>query len=96
MAKIWPWRKGSCPTPPNPIAEKPLKWCIEKLGIEKSQWHSEPIIETSKRPDLDAVRPFEKVVVETEDASLPGWKAGYYPSALSLKTVQKMIKQDSN
>ena len=84
MAKIWFVKEGKQPTIGDAMAQKPLKWCIEKLGLQKSHW-KEPLSGTieipSNRPDLDAIRPPVAVVIEVNDSDTrrsPEWGTGYY------------------
>lgn len=97
MAKIWFVREGRQPTLGDPI-EKSLKWCIEKLGLQKSDWKSsKPPENESTKPHLDSYRPFTAVDVEVSDddvVSMLGWKTGFYRLSLPLQEVRRRIDED--
>jgi hypothetical protein len=69
----------------DPVAEKPLAWCIEKLGLQRADWWAD--LETKFTIDKwfelsPYSRPRWVIIQLDENESSGNWKTGYYFSPL--------------
>jgi hypothetical protein len=69
----------------NPVAEKPLAWCIEELGLQTADWWAD--LETKftidKWLELSGYSRPRWVVIQVDVTEAGGnWKTGYYFSPL--------------
>jgi hypothetical protein len=94
MAKICFMREGLTGRV-DPIAEKPLRWCIEKLGLQRRDWWSD--LETKFTIDKWLERsPYSRlrwVVIRLEETEAnEEWKSGYYFSPMiRVEDVKKLL-----
>jgi len=93
MAKIWLLQEG-VPLQGNPLAEKPLSWCVDELGLRRGYRLATPretlIIGRPLTSDLSPFGNRRYVVIELEDpetAAYAGdyWKTGYYLVLISVE-----------
>jgi hypothetical protein len=95
MAKICFMKEGLT-GPADPVAEKPLTWCIEKLGLQTADWWAD--LETKFTIDkwLE-LSPYSRprwVVIQLDETEAAGgdWKTGYYFSPMmKVDQVKKLI-----
>jgi hypothetical protein len=84
MAKICFMREGLTGRA-NPVAEKPLAWCIEELGLQTADWWAD--LETKftidKWIELSPYSQLRWVLIRLDETEASGnWKIGYYFSPL--------------
>lgn len=93
MAKIWLLQEG-VPLQGNPLAEKPLPWCVTELGLRRGYRLATPretvIIGRTCAADLSPFGNRRYVVIELEDpetAAYAGdfWRNGYYLVLISVE-----------
>jgi hypothetical protein len=95
MAKICFMREGLTGRV-DPAAEKPLSWCIEKLGLQTRDWWGD--LETKftidKWLELAGYSRPRWVVIQLDETEASGnWKSGYYFSPLmKIEQVKKLIE----
>jgi hypothetical protein len=94
MAKICFMREGLTGRA-NPVAEKPLAWCIEELGLQTADWWSD--LETQftidKWIELSPYSRLRWVVIQPDETEASdNWKSGYYFSPLiKVEDVKKLV-----
>jgi len=97
MAKICFMKEGLTGRA-DPVAEKPLVWCIEKLGLQRADWWAD--LETKFRIDkwleLSPYSSLRWVIIQLDEAEASGnWKTGYYFSPLiKIADVKKLLALD--
>ena len=97
MAKICFIREGLTGRA-DPVAEKPLVWCIEKLGLQRADWWAD--LETKFRIDkwleLSPYSSLRWVIIQLDEAEAGGnWKTGYYFSPLiKVSDVKRLLSLD--
>ena len=84
MAKICFMREGLTGRV-APVAEKPLAWCIETLGLQRRDWWAD--LETQftidKWLELSLFSRPRWVLIQVEETEASGeWKSGYYFSPM--------------
>jgi hypothetical protein len=84
MAKICFMREGLTGRV-DPVAEKPLAWCIEELGLRTADWWAD--LETKfiidKWIELSPYSQLRWVLIRLDETEASGnWKIGYYFSPL--------------
>jgi hypothetical protein len=97
MAKIWQAEEGQ-PVTGAPVAEMPLDWCVEELGLRRLSRlasPSETVVIGGERHGLFG-GPRRFVVVRLEDDetrahSTEGWQSGYYLVLISVDGLQKKL-----
>jgi hypothetical protein len=96
MAKVWFAKSGNDPTRGEANFVLTLARCIERLGLDRSHY-LQGLDETPRfdRPSsADAFTAPRHVVVELEtiEASVAGWKSGFYSLAdLSISQAEKLL-----
>jgi hypothetical protein len=79
----------------NPVAEKPLAWCIEKVGLQTKDWwgHLETQFTIDKWLELSGYSRPRWVLLRLEEIEASGeWKSGYYFSPMmKVDQVKKLI-----
>jgi hypothetical protein len=94
MAKICFMREGLTGRA-DPVAEKPLAWCIEKLGLQTRDWWAD--LETKftidKWIELSPYSQLRWVVIQLDETEASdNWKSGYYFSPLiKVGDVKKLV-----
>jgi hypothetical protein len=94
MAKICFMREGLTGRA-DPVAEKPLAWCIEELGLQPADWWAD--LETKftidKWLELSPYSRLRWVLIQLDEAEASdNWKSGYYFSPLmKVEQVKKLI-----
>jgi hypothetical protein len=84
----------------DPVAEKPLIWCIEKLGLQRADWWAD--LETKFRIDkwleLSPYSRLRWVIIQLDETEASdNWKTGYYFSPLiKVADVKKLISLDDS
>jgi hypothetical protein len=79
----------------DPVAEKPLTWCIEKLGLQTEDWWAD--LETKftidKWIELSPYSKLRWVIIQLDETEASGnWKSGYYFSPLmKVEQVKKLL-----
>jgi hypothetical protein len=84
MAKICFMREGLTGRI-APVAEKPLAWCIEKLGLQRRDWWGD--LETQftidKWLELSPYSRLRWVMIQVDEIEASdSWKSGYYFSPI--------------
>jgi hypothetical protein len=96
MAKIYFMREGLTGRV-HPEAEKPLSWCIEKLGLQMRDWWAdlETKFTVDKWLELSPYSRVRWVLIQLDETEANGnWKLGYYFSPLiKVEDVKKLIEQ---
>jgi hypothetical protein len=97
MAKIWQTEEGQ-PLGGAPVAEKPLDWCIEKLGLRRVSRLANPsetvVIGANRRRLFGGPRRFVVVGIdeeETKSHSKEGWRSGYYLVLISVDGLKNKL-----
>jgi hypothetical protein len=94
MAKICFMREGLTGRA-DPVAEKPLTWCIEKLGLRRADWWAElgTTFSIDKWLELSPYSRLRWVLIQLDETEASGnWKSGYYFSPLmKVEQVKKLI-----
>jgi hypothetical protein len=94
MAKICFMREGLTGRV-HPVAEKPLIWCIETLGLQRKDWWAnlETQFTIDKWLELSPFsRPRWVVIQLDETEASDNWKSGYYFSPLiKVGDVKKLV-----
>jgi hypothetical protein len=81
--------------PSNPVAEKPLAWCIEELGLQTADWWAD--LETKftidKWIELSPYSQLRWVLIRLDETEASrNWKIGYYFSPLiKVEDVIKLL-----
>jgi hypothetical protein len=94
MAKICFMREGLTGRA-DPVAEKPLGRCIEKLGLQTRDWWAD--LETKftidKWIELSPYSQLRWVVIQLDETEASdNWKSGYYFSPLiKVGDVKKLV-----
>jgi len=93
MAKIWLLQEG-VPLQGRPLAEKPLPWCVEHLGLRRGYRLATPretvVIGRTAGADLGPFGQRRYVVIELEDPEIAAyardyWNSGYYLVLISVE-----------
>jgi hypothetical protein len=94
MAKICFMREGLTGRV-DPVAEKPLGWCVEKLGLRTRDWwaDSETTFTVDRWLELSPYSRLRWVLIQLDETESRGnWKTGYYFSPLmKVEDVQKLL-----
>src|SRR5262249_17041783 len=84
MAKIWQAEEG-IPLGGAPVAEKPLDWCVEELGLRRLSRLAAPsetlVIGADRHGQFGDQRRFVVVGLDDEEThahSNEGWRSGYH------------------
>jgi hypothetical protein len=103
MAKIWLLQEG-VPLQGNPLAEKPLPWCVDELGLRRgyrlATLREALIIGRTCASDLSPFGHRRYVVIELEDPETTAyardcWKNGYYLVLISVEgLINKLSRAD--
>jgi hypothetical protein len=94
MAKICFMREGLTGRV-DPVAEKPVSWCIEKLDLQMRDWWAD--LETQftidKWLELSPYSRMRWVLIQLDETEASdNWKSGYYFSPLmKIEQVKKLI-----
>jgi hypothetical protein len=94
MAKICFMREGLTGRA-DPVAEKPLVWCIEKLGLQAADWWAD--LETKFTIDKwIELSPYSRprwVIIQVDEIEASGnWKSGYYFSPImKVEQIKKLL-----
>jgi hypothetical protein len=94
MAKICFMKEGLTGRA-DPVSEKPITWCIEKLGLQTEDWWAD--LETKftidKWLELSPYSRLRWVVIQLDETEASGdWKTGYYFSPMmKVDQVKKLI-----
>lgn len=97
MAKIWFGYEGDKALRGGPIAVRPLRWCVEELGLSKQDWKCILSVPSAPPTDnLDLQEPCEPIAVIIEvDAfdlvGFKGWQTGYYIPPLPPEGAKKRL-----
>jgi hypothetical protein len=97
MAKICFMKEGLTGRA-DPVAERPLVWCIEKLGLQRADWWAD--LETKFTIDKwIELSPYSRprwVIIQVDEIEASGnWKSGYYFSPLiKIADVKKLLSLD--
>jgi hypothetical protein len=97
MAKICFMREGLTGRA-DPAAEKPLSWCIEKLGLQTRDWWGD--LETKftidKWLELSPYSRLRWVLVQLDESEASDtWLTGYYFSPLiKVEDVKRLLSID--
>ncbi len=90
MAKIWQAEEGK-PLGGAPVAEKPLDWCVEELGIRRLSRLAPPsetlVIGAERHGQFGGQRRYVIVGLDDEEThahSGEGWRSGYYLALISV------------
>jgi hypothetical protein len=99
MAKIWLLREG-VPPGGNPLAEKPLPWCVDQLGLKTYYWlasqRQPPVIGRASNLKTYPDPRYVIVMLENQDAtahSCESWRRGYYLALISAEAVRKKLAE---
>jgi hypothetical protein len=101
MAKIWLLQEG-VPLQGNPLAEKPLPWCVDELGLRRGYRLPTPrealIIGRSFSPDLSPFGNRRYVIIELEDPETTAytgdcWRNGYYLVLISVEGLVEKLNR---
>ena len=93
MAKIFFMREGLTGRA-DPVAEKPLAWCIEKLGLQRADWWDDlEMFKIGKWLELSPYSSLRWVIIQLDETEASGnWKTGYYFSPLmKIADVKKLL-----
>jgi hypothetical protein len=97
MAKIWQAEEGQ-PLGGPPVAEKPLDWCVEQLGLRRAGRLANPaervVIGASRQGLFGGPRRFVVVGLDDEETrahSNEGWRSGYYLVLISVDGLQHKL-----
>ena len=90
MATVWFAKEGEIQVG-FPIAEKPVAWCVENLGLRPESWIAslkQYNLTIGQKTKLGEFKEPRFVVVELEEEDLHGadkaWKLGFYLLAMSV------------
>ena len=84
----------------DPVAEKPLFWCIEKLGLQSADWWAD--LETKFTVDrwleLSGYSRMRWVIIQLDETEASSnWKTGYYFSPLiKVAEAKKLLSLDDS
>jgi hypothetical protein len=99
MAKICFMREGLTGRV-DPVAEKPLGWCIEKLGLQSTDWWAdlETKFTVDKWLELSPFSRFRWVIIQLDETEASGtWTTGYYFSPLiKIEDVKRLLLIDDS
>jgi hypothetical protein len=97
MAKICFMKEGLTGRA-DPVAEKPLAWYIEKLGLQRADWWAdlETKFKIDKWLELSPYSSLRWVIIQLDEAEASGnWKTGYYFSPLiKVADVKRLLSLD--
>jgi hypothetical protein len=101
MAKIWQAEEGQ-PIGGTPVAEKPLSWCVEELGLRRLSRLANPsetvVIGADRHGLFGGQRRFVVVRLDDEETtahSNEGWKSGYYLVLISVAGLKNKLSGKS-
>src|ERR1044072_4937870 len=102
MAKIWQAEEGQ-PVTGAPVAEMPLDWCVEKLGLRRLSRLASPsetvVIGGGRQGLFGGPRRFVVVGLEDEETrahSAEGWQSGYYLVLISVDGLKDKLSGGSS
>ncbi|HEY3303451.1 MAG TPA: hypothetical protein VGL70_07950 [Candidatus Binatia bacterium] len=104
MAKIWLLQEG-VPLQGNALAEKPLSWCVNELGLRRGYRLATPretvIIGRTSASDLSPFGNRRYVVIELEDSETTAyagdsWRNGYYLLLISMEGLVDKLSRASD
>jgi hypothetical protein len=79
----------------DPAAEKPLIWCIEKLGLETRDWWAnlDTQFTVDRWLELSGYSRVRWVLIQLDETEASdNWKSGYYFSPLiKVEDVKKLL-----
>jgi hypothetical protein len=97
MAKIWQAEEGQ-PVTGAPVAEMPLNWCVEELGLRRLSRLANPsetvVIGGDRHGRYGSPRRFVVVGLEDDETtahSTEGWQSGYYLVLISVDGLRKKL-----
>ncbi|HEY2990473.1 MAG TPA: hypothetical protein VGL11_22345 [Candidatus Binatia bacterium] len=99
MAKIWLIQEG-IPLKGPPMAERPLHWCVDELGLRRGYRLATPretlIIGRTSASDRSPFSNRQYVVVELEEEettahSSEGWRSAYYLVLISAEGLMNKL-----
>lgn len=97
MAKIWQAEEGQ-PVAGSPVAEMPLDWCVEELGLRRLSRLASPsetvVIGANRHGLFGGPRRFVVVGLdedETKAHSNEGWQSGYYLVLISVDGLKNKL-----
>lgn len=97
MATIWLAEEGT-PLHGDPVAEKPLDWCVEELGLRRLARLSRPtgslII---GQPREGGRRSYVIVGLDDREAEVHAredWKSGYYLALISVEGLKNKLTKE--
>lgn len=97
MAKIWQAEEGK-PLAGAPVAEKPLDWCVEELGLRRLSRLAPPsetlVIGGDRHGQFGDQRRFVVVGLDDEEThahSNEGWRSGYYLVLISVDGLKNKL-----
>ena len=97
MAKICFMKEGLTGRA-DPVAQKPLVWCIEKLGLQWADWWADlgTKFTIDKWLELSPYSSLRWVIIQLDEPEASGnWKTGYYFSPLiKIADVKKLLALD--
>ncbi len=100
VVTIWFVKEGEIQVG-SPIAEKPLDWCVETLGLRQDNWIA-PLerknLTIGEKKVLGEYGPFRFVVIEiTEDdlraISDKAWQPGFYLLDMDVVEVKRILER---
>jgi len=97
MAKIWQAEEGQ-PVTGAPVAEMPLNWCVEELGLRRLSRLASPsetvVIGADRQGVFGGPRRFVVVGLDDEETrahSTEGWQSGYYLVLISVDGLKNKL-----
>jgi hypothetical protein len=82
----------------DPVAEKPLRWCIEKLRLQSADWWAdlETTFTVDKWLELSPYSRLRWVLIQLDENEATGnWEPGYYFSPLiKVEDVKRLLSLD--
>lgn len=101
MAKIWQAEEGQ-PLGGTPMAEKPLDWCVEELGLRRVSRLANPsdtvVIGGNRHGLFGGPRRFVVVGLDEEETQAhpkEGWRSGYYLVLISVDGLKNKLSGKS-
>ncbi|HEX9444131.1 MAG TPA: hypothetical protein VGA73_08415 [Candidatus Binatia bacterium] len=100
MATIWLAEEGT-PLHGDPVAEKPLDWCVEELGLRRLARLSRPTgnltIGQERAGAFGGPRNYVVVGLDEGEAAVHSsedWKSGYYLALISVEGLKNKLTKE--
>jgi hypothetical protein len=97
MPSIWFAKEGKVQAG-DPIAQKPVDWCVKNLGLQPGNWIADlgqTNLTIGEKTPLGTFADYRFVVVEIDNddvrAGAKGWNTGFYLLEMNPRDARRVI-----